>query len=155
MCGPVNPSMAMSTDPQLRDQTTAMKRRRQVPISCRFCREKKLKCDRQTPCSNCSFRGLTCSNEFKSQLPNRSALPDISEKAAVLERLRRLEEVVFSQNSSVTSNGNCSRPALTDTTIGSANLWRPPGTQIASHVQNGLGEQEVTYCHETPASVYR
>lgn len=34
--------------------------RRQDPVSCQFCRTKKLKCDRQVPCSNCRARKLTC-----------------------------------------------------------------------------------------------
>jgi hypothetical protein len=36
--------------------------RRQDPVSCQFCRKKKLKCDRGNPCSNCRARALTCSS---------------------------------------------------------------------------------------------
>ena len=36
---------------------------RQDPVSCESCRKKKLKCDRQFPCSSCSTRGLACSYE--------------------------------------------------------------------------------------------
>jgi hypothetical protein len=35
--------------------------RRQDPVSCEFCRRKKLKCDRVDPCSNCRARKLVCS----------------------------------------------------------------------------------------------
>lgn len=35
--------------------------RRQDPVSCEFCRKKKLKCDRNHPCGSCSARGLSCS----------------------------------------------------------------------------------------------
>ncbi|KAF7885602.1 uncharacterized protein EAF02_004111 [Botrytis sinoallii] len=34
--------------------------RRQDPVSCQFCRTKKLKCDRSFPCSNCRARRLPC-----------------------------------------------------------------------------------------------
>lgn len=36
--------------------------RRQEPVSCEFCRKKKLKCDRGAPCSNCSARKIACSS---------------------------------------------------------------------------------------------
>ena len=35
--------------------------RRQEPVSCFWCRKKKLKCDRCHPCSNCRARKLACS----------------------------------------------------------------------------------------------
>ena len=35
--------------------------RRQDPVSCEFCRRKKLKCDRIGACSNCRARKLACS----------------------------------------------------------------------------------------------
>ena len=33
---------------------------RQRPISCQFCRMRKLRCSRIFPCSNCTSRGVTC-----------------------------------------------------------------------------------------------
>ena len=33
---------------------------RQDPVSCQFCRAKKLKCDLAQPCSNCRSRGISC-----------------------------------------------------------------------------------------------
>jgi hypothetical protein len=36
--------------------------RRQEPVSCYWCRKKKLKCDRCHPCSNCRARKLACSS---------------------------------------------------------------------------------------------
>lgn len=40
---------------------------RQDPVSCEFCRKKKLKCDRQQPCSSCLARRLQCS--FRTNHP--------------------------------------------------------------------------------------
>ncbi|KAL5341037.1 hypothetical protein BJX70DRAFT_396095 [Aspergillus crustosus] len=40
---------------------------RQDPVSCESCRKKKLKCDRQRPCSSCLTRRLTCT--FRTDLP--------------------------------------------------------------------------------------
>jgi len=37
-----------------------IKFRRQNPISCQFCRSKKLRCDRAQPCANCFARRINC-----------------------------------------------------------------------------------------------
>jgi len=34
--------------------------RRQNPVSCQFCRSKKLRCDRAQPCANCFARRISC-----------------------------------------------------------------------------------------------
>jgi hypothetical protein len=146
--------MASSTDPQLSGQTVPRKRRRQNPISCRFCREKKLKCDRQSPCSNCSFRGLSCSNESKSQPRNESAFSDPSGNVTVLERLKRLEGIVLNQETCLTSGGNRPHFAIADAPIASPGSWRFPTTPIAFHVEDAPGRHGDTDSHETPASEY-
>lgn len=76
--------------------------RRQNPVSCQLCRSKKLKCDRQQPCSNCSARGVTCN--FQQALlaqQGQQVAPDkeyglVNEIPAILARLQRLEEAVAS-----------------------------------------------------------
>lgn len=45
--------------PQTRAPSSATSRR-QEPVSCQFCRTKKLKCSRESPCSNCISRNLEC-----------------------------------------------------------------------------------------------
>ncbi|KAG4435384.1 hypothetical protein IFR05_009127 [Cadophora sp. M221] len=79
--------------------------RRQDPVSCLFCRRKKLKCDRGAPCSNCRARKLTCSsaiegNSIQSQplaeKPSLGASQNIDELNA---RVRRLEELLTRKNS--------------------------------------------------------
>ncbi|KAF4332771.1 hypothetical protein FBEOM_13421 [Fusarium beomiforme] len=91
-----------------------------LPVSCRPCREKKRRCDRNQPCSNCTQRHLTCvyengsraANSLESDTlqqrnfseaqvdPNGSApafvtLGQMSINKGVLERLNRLEKAVF------------------------------------------------------------
>lgn len=76
--------------------------RRQNPVSCHLCRSKKLKCDRQQPCSNCSARGVACT--FQQTLlaqQGQQVAPDkddglVNEIPAILARLQRLEEAVVS-----------------------------------------------------------
>lgn len=36
---------------------------RQRPISCKLCRQRKLRCSRIFPCSNCTCRGLVCEHD--------------------------------------------------------------------------------------------
>ncbi|KAK1148448.1 hypothetical protein N8T08_009451 [Aspergillus melleus] len=62
---------------------------RQRPVSCQFCRARKLKCNRQLPCGNCTSRGISC--HLYSQPPTDESVTDLD----ILERLRRLEELVF------------------------------------------------------------
>lgn len=71
-------------------------RPRQDPVSCLLCRSKKLRCDRQQPCSNCSTRGNTC--EFITQAGRQPQERKTPAPAAgsdeVLARLKRLEDEV-------------------------------------------------------------
>ncbi|EME85182.1 uncharacterized protein MYCFIDRAFT_153260 [Pseudocercospora fijiensis CIRAD86] len=75
-------------------------RPRQDPVSCLLCRQKKLKCDRQRPCSNCQSRRVAC--EFKGERPlsaGRTIIVDDSdiraENQSMKARLHRLEQAVF------------------------------------------------------------
>ncbi|PLN77659.1 hypothetical protein BDW42DRAFT_202522 [Aspergillus taichungensis] len=78
------------------------RRTRQNPVSCRLCRLKKLKCNRQQPCSNCSARGVGCEYFGRNAgftptdcTEPRQALPAAAESAEFQARLTRLEEAVF------------------------------------------------------------
>lgn len=52
--------MKRAANSDAKDETVA-KIPRQTPVSCKNCRAKKLKCDRNAPCFNCSSRGIHCS----------------------------------------------------------------------------------------------
>lgn len=81
-------------------------RPRQEPVSCQLCRAKKLKCNREQPCSNCVARGVPCERHFRQPEPARRRQPEPTENAAIMARLQKLEEIVLrqnSQNSNVTS----------------------------------------------------
>ncbi|KAF2458646.1 hypothetical protein BDY21DRAFT_208118 [Lineolata rhizophorae] len=82
-----------------RNQTTPRSSRpRQEPVSCLLCRSKKLKCNRQNPCSNCASRGLPCSRSTPLALVGNSPGESDSSTAAILERLERLESEVSALN---------------------------------------------------------
>ncbi|KAK0106282.1 hypothetical protein ONS96_003922 [Cadophora gregata f. sp. sojae] len=79
--------------------------RRQDPVSCLFCRRKKLKCDRGAPCSNCKARKLTCSSAVdghsiqsrtSAEQPNLGTSQNIDELNA---RVRKLEELLTRKTS--------------------------------------------------------
>lgn len=79
------------------------RQQRQRPISCHFCRVRKLRCSRQFPCSNCTSRGVSCqqgpdaapsatpATQQQQPVANGALAPD------VLSRLEKLEALVASQ----------------------------------------------------------
>lgn len=80
---------------------------RQTPVSCQFCRRRKLRCSRTQPCSNCKSRGLFCQlNDHQpetvpSAVDGTAPSGDIAPAASpsdslpeMMERLRRLEKEV-------------------------------------------------------------
>ena len=93
-------SPSMSSDAQ-------RQRPRQDPVSCDSCRKKKLKCDREIPCANCTSRSVPC--EYQGRRPPAAASsPDTEEvkalrreNAAIKARIDRLEELVYSGSSSI------------------------------------------------------
>ncbi|KAF2658465.1 hypothetical protein K491DRAFT_676493 [Lophiostoma macrostomum CBS 122681] len=64
---------------------------RQRPVSCRFCRSRKLRCSRDAPCSNCISRGITCDLEIPVAAPSDA---DTATKNELLDRIQKLEELV-------------------------------------------------------------
>jgi hypothetical protein len=65
--------------------------------SCVTCRRRKVKCDKQAPCSNCSKAGSQCVFPAPGRAPRRprTGTKVVSEREAeLLKRLRRLEGVV-------------------------------------------------------------
>ncbi|KAG8158052.1 hypothetical protein KVR01_011813 [Diaporthe batatas] len=60
--------------------------------SCELCRHRKVKCDRQTPCSHCARAGQTCSYPAgPGRAPKRSRR---AENAQLMDKLSRLEQII-------------------------------------------------------------
>lgn len=51
---------------------------RQRPISCKLCRQRKLRCSRVFPCSNCTCRGLICEHDGPVTAHSSAARPDLA-----------------------------------------------------------------------------
>ena len=95
---------------------------RSRPVSCHFCRSRKLKCSRTFPCTNCTSRGKTCQFYPDTLLPASTQYQteelSSNDTADILVRLRRLEEIVI-------TNGQASSP-LGQTTTQASSLPSPP-----------------------------
>jgi len=65
------------------------------PVSCRFCRSRKLRCSREAPCSNCVSRGIRCELEHPAARSSSGVLS--ASEPELLARIRKLEELVESQ----------------------------------------------------------
>ncbi|KAL4962947.1 Zn(II)2Cys6 transcription factor [Aspergillus stella-maris] len=68
-------------------------RRSRIPLSCEACRSRKLKCNREKPCQNCSARGETC--YFKGSANGAPLAPARDQNGeAMRQRLDHLEDMV-------------------------------------------------------------
>ncbi|RMZ83517.1 hypothetical protein DV737_g1626, partial [Chaetothyriales sp. CBS 132003] len=82
------------------DNYRVIRKRNRVPLSCAPCRHRKLKCNRQAPCDNCSKRGDASSCTYAAPTPRKkgsqssagaNATPDDMQN-----RIDRLEGLVLS-----------------------------------------------------------
>ncbi|KAL2063343.1 hypothetical protein VTL71DRAFT_5148 [Oculimacula yallundae] len=83
---------------RLNNGTAAAEKR---PVSCLFCRSRKLRCTRDFPCSNCVERSIPCQLRVAPSAtvlvppsPNTSGIS----QTEILQRLERLEEIIRYQN---------------------------------------------------------
>ncbi len=96
------PQAAASTDTAKSPTESPIERKSSTPHglnarSCVTCRRRKVKCDKQFPCSNCSKAGQQCVFPAPGRAPRRPRTGGkvVSEREAeLLKRLRRLEGVV-------------------------------------------------------------
>ncbi|KAK3299647.1 uncharacterized protein B0H64DRAFT_389201 [Chaetomium fimeti] len=77
--------------PQARPSPSASRRREKPQLSCNLCRRRKLRCDRQQPCSTCSSRGLAC-----TYADNYATALSLPKPAAMHDRIVQLERLVMS-----------------------------------------------------------
>lgn len=88
---------------------------RQRPVSCHFCRTRKLRCNRESPCSNCSARDITChlyasdaqpcaSNKLGVVELRNAPDPRDDQSRAILNRLERLEQALLSNTSTTATS---------------------------------------------------
>ncbi|KAK0649240.1 hypothetical protein B0T16DRAFT_127478 [Cercophora newfieldiana] len=81
------------------------RRARQPQISCDFCRSRKLRCGPERPCPHCLARDQPCEGGSASR-----AAPTDANLTEILQRLRRLEQAVFSVNKDAGALSDCAHP---------------------------------------------
>lgn len=92
---------------------------RQRPVSCRFCRTRKLRCSRTAPCSNCVSRGITC--DLEHPVAQSSSAPSTSENSEIIERLHRLENPLVAQKRE--EQGQNGQPSNVEMDVDSDVAW--------------------------------
>ena len=103
--------------------TAAPPARRQPQTACDSCRQKKIKCDRAQPCSNCRVRGLACSVSSPTPSlgpgPPADGLGPGAPIPAILERLAALEQAVFRSPPAGDANAGGHRKPPSNTALAS------------------------------------
>ncbi|RMZ90091.1 hypothetical protein DV736_g2688, partial [Chaetothyriales sp. CBS 134916] len=112
------------------DNFRVIRKRNRVPLSCAPCRHRKLKCNRQSPCDNCTKRGDASSCAYSAPVPRKkgshnsagaNATPDDMQN-----RIDRLEGLVLSlmTNGASSAGPTAANQALSanTTSIGSGSL---------------------------------
>ncbi|KAH6637281.1 hypothetical protein F5144DRAFT_570122 [Chaetomium tenue] len=83
--------MSLRSDAKAGPSPNASRRREKPQLSCNLCRRRKLRCDRQQPCSTCSSRGLAC-----TYADNHAATLFLPKPASMHDRIVHLERLVMS-----------------------------------------------------------
>ncbi|OIW34303.1 hypothetical protein CONLIGDRAFT_607106 [Coniochaeta ligniaria NRRL 30616] len=131
-------------------QLTTNSRRREKPIlSCTYCRGRKLRCDRESPCGTCLQRGIATECTYRTSEQERKEAIDYRPhhgRAQARQRFARLENLVLemrdrdlARNSGQTS-GDRASPSLTNNDI---RPFTPPGSSLA----DDLGKLSITDDH--------
>lgn len=76
------------------NSSTLPRRTTQQPLSCTHCRQRKIKCDKSNPCSNCKRSGLDCVFPERVRHPKKRRDGSKANNEELLRRLGRMEELI-------------------------------------------------------------
>ncbi|KAI1453001.1 fungal-specific transcription factor domain-containing protein [Annulohypoxylon moriforme] len=145
------PYSGSGTTPRGRARLPSSRRRDKPQLSCYLCRKRKLKCDREHPCSTCARRGLGPSCTYPANLPSHDG-PTQSNKTplSVQDRIQQLESLVVDLMK--TSGVNPIPESPTSTSPTASILASTPAKQILKDVSPTsdcgsmrLSEENVSY----------
>ncbi|KAL3494736.1 hypothetical protein BJX62DRAFT_26785 [Aspergillus germanicus] len=144
----------MATD----DSAITKRSTRKRPVSCHFCRSRKLRCSRRFPCPNCTSRGISC-ELYASQPPetvsenNPNSSTDTT-TANILARLQTLEDIVLQKNKQIsTPNSN---PVSNDLLAQSQSIWgEQHATEDARWLQLECSIQQMSSVIEPDNAIFR
>lgn len=98
---------------------------RKRPVSCQFCRTRKLRCSRTAPCTSCVSRNTTCDLEYPVAQPAGDA-----GGSEILERLHRLERLLLVSNTQDHEDSTRNRTAGDPRRIFSASAIASQSTNV-------------------------
>ncbi|KAJ5170330.1 Transcription factor [Penicillium coprophilum] len=103
--------------------------------SCVTCRRRKVRCNKRSPCSNCTKSGIDCTFPPPGRAPRKSKRPPDAE---LLSRLRRLEGVIDHLRGSGNAEGAVTPTQAPSSTTGSSTLRSEPTapTSVSTESQN-------------------
>ena len=92
--------------------------RRRVPVSCNLCHARKLKCNRQKPCSSCEIRGegskcIYASKNLEEEAPAPKRRRVAHKDDELQQRLDNLERMIVDAANGKTPQGNYPTPGTT------------------------------------------
>jgi hypothetical protein len=116
--------------------------------SCVTCRRRKVRCNKRSPCSNCTKAGINCIFPPPGRAPRKSKRPADAE---LLSRLRRLEGVIDHLRGSGNTEGAPTSTKAPPSTTGSSTGRSEPtvSTSASSESQNQAGGGRVCPFEET------
>lgn len=99
--------------------------RRRIPVSCTLCHTRKLKCDRQKPCSSCQMRGEAPKCNYISKIADGQTSGSKRRRPAIKDeelqrRLDNLERLIVEAASGKPEAGSASTGEFNDRNHGSA-----------------------------------
>jgi hypothetical protein len=109
--------------------------------SCVTCRRRKVRCNKRTPCSNCTKAGIECIFPPPGRAPRKSKRPPDAE---LLSRLRRLEGVIDhlrNGNGSSAEGPSAQTPALTSSSTVLSDTPAPAPTAAPAAPPGPTGPQ--------------
>jgi len=112
---------------------------------------RRLRCDRQEPCSNCSSRGVSCS--YTSSPQPKSFAKEQKQVNNSLERIRRLEQLVASLTP--TPQEASQVPPIATARSGSSPHTDAISSQSFAHADRGISSYQELPRDKTPSHMGR
>ena len=111
------------------------------PRSCVTCRKRKVRCDKQQPCSNCVRARIPCQFPAPGRAPRRPRKPPDGE---LLARLRKLEGVVKSLGATADDESLINSATTLDKPLNHSETANTSGESQHHHGEDGHGRQRMS-----------
>ncbi|KAK8115340.1 hypothetical protein PG999_007409 [Apiospora kogelbergensis] len=123
-------------------QPITANRRSRVPLSCDNCRMRKLKCNREKPCQNCSARNEQTNCEFRGPKNAVSAVHRGSHGDGMHQRIDHLEDMV---KKLIADREQASQPSVSSASASESPVSGPASALVVA----SCGPENSTVCPKT------